>query len=305
MRPSFVPQVVLLALLLEASHAAVLFTLGTRSPGPLLSNLIQLALGLLCVAVSLAVSRGPDRFARQFMLLVTADFGLWCLAQWMGTFGSDAGDDFLGKASEWIFHLEHVPLAVALFLAPAAAATRLEATHFLEFTQAVILYSAAYLYCLHLPQGSPGVGFIVATNAIITGAFFLRAMTTLPGTASSLFGRWVPMLLLSTVNDAYSRNDLSIAETGQPTDLMWSCGLLIGVLTAVTWRGHQPAVDRTVPLLPLVFSFFVIALCVGVARHELGAAVVLAGASLGCTGVRTWLTLSRRKNIAHEEGAPG
>src|SRR5438105_14455268 len=56
-------------------HAAILATWGAHNPGPLLSNLLEFAVGVAAGIATLAAARRSSRFARQVWYLVSA--GLW------------------------------------------------------------------------------------------------------------------------------------------------------------------------------------------------------------------------------------
>src|SRR5260370_29815145 len=70
------PKVVPVACLLWGMHAAVLLGFGTRGHGPLLSDLIQLALGLLTVLTVLGAAKRSDSFGRYFWRLTAFSFSI-------------------------------------------------------------------------------------------------------------------------------------------------------------------------------------------------------------------------------------
>src|SRR5260370_8915253 len=75
------PKVMPVACLLWGMHAAVLLVFGTRGHGPLLSALIQLALGLLTVLPALGAAKRSDSFGRYFWRLTAFPFSILCTAR--------------------------------------------------------------------------------------------------------------------------------------------------------------------------------------------------------------------------------
>src|SRR6185295_8536164 len=126
-----------------------------------------------------------------------------------------------------------------------------------------------------------GVALGAATNGLVAGCFYLRAMTSRSAIASTLFGRWTPAILLSTVNDAYS--GFYNSNSGEAFDLIWTTESLVWIITAATWRplagqaetGVRRLVDRTVSLLPLVVACFSLVLSLGIAQRRMGMAAAL------------------------------
>ena len=78
------------------SHGLVLGILGTTSPGPFLSNLIQLGIGFLCVPASIQASRRSGPLGHYFWRLMAFTFPVWILAQLLATFHEFLPDLGLG-----------------------------------------------------------------------------------------------------------------------------------------------------------------------------------------------------------------
>jgi len=79
---------VLLAVILLGAHAAVIAFLKGRFPGPILSDLIQLALGILALVTALQAAHRSGAFGRMFWRLVASGFAIWCIGQALGCYYS-------------------------------------------------------------------------------------------------------------------------------------------------------------------------------------------------------------------------
>jgi hypothetical protein len=67
--------------ILVVGQAIVIATLGHRTPGPLLSEVIQLALGLICILACTAAFRRSSGIARYAWRLLAVAFVVWAVAQ--------------------------------------------------------------------------------------------------------------------------------------------------------------------------------------------------------------------------------
>jgi hypothetical protein len=282
--------------LLLIAHAAVLILYGEIAPGPFLSNAIQLGIGSLCVVASLYAATQGGAFERRFLLLVAARYLVWGAAQGLAAYQTVRNIPFSGSVADVLFHLEDVPLGIALFLDPRQESDRPERAHALDLAQMLVFWAALYFY-IHLVTTVAGPGLVAATDGLVAGFFYLRALTSRSTVASVMFGRWTPAILLSTVNDAYS--GFYDSQPGGAFDLVWSLEMVVWILTAATWNPSRspdglparPAVDRTVHLLPLVVAGFTVVIALGIAQRRLALAVVVVAASCACAAARV---LTRR-----------
>ena len=69
------------AIAVLAVHALVLWRFGGAPPGPLLSDLVQLLLGLLVFVACLQSARRSRAFGRLFWRLAAFAVFLWCIGQ--------------------------------------------------------------------------------------------------------------------------------------------------------------------------------------------------------------------------------
>ena len=303
--------------LMFVANGAVLAIWGHQAPGPVLSSLVQLSLGVISMVAAITASRGAGGvFERRFLRLIAARYLIFIVAQTLATYyelTTHGSWVFEGSLADIFFHLEDVPLGIAFFLDPGREGDRSLRPHLLDVAQIGVFWAAVALYVRFLIVDLPvGVGLVAATDAFVAGCFYLRAMTSRSGIASALFGRWTPAILLSTVNDAYS--GFYNSNAGEAFDLVWSMEMVVWIVTAATWRpigsergaAVQRTVDRTVYLLPLVVACFSLVLSLGLAQRRPAMGVGLMAAALGGSGVR-WLgrrRLARRGDLPSSEAAP-
>jgi hypothetical protein len=266
------PRTTILApALLLIVHVVVVFAFGDARPGPFLSNAVQLGVGSFCVIGAFQAARLGSAFERRFLQLVGARYLIWALAQGLATYYQLAGDvQFSGSLADVVFHLEDVPLAIALFLHPREESDRLGRAHAVDLAQMLVFWSALGLYVRHLTT-STGPGLVAATDALVAGCFYFRAVTSRSSVAGTMFGRWVPAILLSTVNDAYS--GFYNSQPGGHFDLVWSLEMMVWIVTVTSWRpvrgeGARASIDRTIHLLPRVVACFTLVVAFGLAQER-------------------------------------
>src|SRR5262245_46262847 len=116
------------------AQVTVLAVWGPLAPGPVVSGVIQLSLGILCLVVATGASRaGGNAFERRFLLLVAARYLIFALAQSLATYYLvDTRHEFTGSIADVLFHLEDVPLGIAFFLDPGTDTDRRERPRLLD-----------------------------------------------------------------------------------------------------------------------------------------------------------------------------
>ena len=107
-----------IAVALLAAHAAVLEWRGDAWPGPILSDTVQLLIGILVFCACLQAMRRSLVFGRLFWKLAATAVLLWCVGQALGTYyGSYLN---LPTTSLWHVDIFYVawpaPLVMCLFL---------------------------------------------------------------------------------------------------------------------------------------------------------------------------------------------
>src|SRR6266852_4332450 len=145
-------KVLPVACLLWGMHAAVLLLFGTRGHGPLFSDLIQLALGLLTVLTVLGAAKRSDSFGRYFWWLTAFSFSILCTGQGLAIFNEVAlTSSSLQWPANFLFTFWFIPFGVALFLDPDHELNGFDSLLMLDFAQAAVCSCAAYLFFIYLP----------------------------------------------------------------------------------------------------------------------------------------------------------
>ncbi|HTD21539.1 MAG TPA: PAS domain S-box protein [Terriglobales bacterium] len=285
---------VLLAVILLGAHAAVIAFLKGRFPGPILSDLIQLALGILALVTALQAAHRSGAFGRMFWRLVASGFAIWCIGQALGCYYSSIlhrptlslwGIDVF--FTTWI-----APLVMCLFLDPESESEGVDWPRILDFAQVAIVVVLVYVYFSNLVHGgslgSWRLSLII--DGLTTVGFFVRAWYTRSDPASILFRRFGYFRLLAFLTDLYLASGVLIPpDSGGWFDLVWSLPWLIPVITATSWKDSDRPVSAPRPflqfrrllimqVLPLIFPCLVLLMAAEVARVQLeiaGMAVLL------------------------------
>jgi len=300
-----------LAAVLWLVHVAVLAGLGDRSPGPVCSELVQLALGALLIYAIQLAGKASEGLPRSFWRLAAAAYVLWFIAESLGLYNDFSPSPTALWISNILFCFWFVPLAMALLLDPDREAGRLDAVVALDFMQAVLFCVAAYLYFYYLPRtASPGelthevwapyffgYGFVAL-------AFVVRALLSPSRDIRVLFGRVGAFLALSGCVDAFGyygpANGLTLNIW---LDLVWSALLIVPLLIAVTWKQSE-SVDRALEaprrekriyteIFFLLYPMLVLFMSLRIARERLGLAAAVVVLSFVGSSARLLVTQSR------------
>lgn len=304
-------RIVTAATLLWLVHIGVVILVGTRNPGPFLSDLIQFVLGGLLIWTMVEAARRSEGMARAFWQLGTMAYGLLMIAQGLCLYNDLASTPIISWTTNLLFCFWFAPLAMALFLDAEHQTGRVDTVLALDFVQGVLVCIAAYLYFFYLPLSqSPtelahevwapyfGVYGVVAT------AFILRANFTHSRDVRWLFGAMGTFLALSGGADALffygpGRN----LKTGQWFDLLWSAMLLVPMWIAAAWKqAEAPAIPAEAPrrakriraeLFYLIYPLLVLFMSVRIARERLGLAAAVVLLSFVCSSARLLVTQNR------------
>jgi PAS domain S-box-containing protein len=301
---------------LFVAHVLVLIVWGTKPPGPILSELIQLLLGIACTLASLQAARRSNDFGRKFWRLAAIAFSLFVLAQGLGTY-----DDAYRAPHfvEWLVNLTFffwfTPMGMALFLDPESEARGFDILVILDFTQAIVFGVAAYLYFFYLPAPSQsGTELSHAVwapyflySGILTAAFFLRSFLSRSEVAKGLFGRVGIYLLATGIADyLFYYGPGRGLSAGSWFDACWSTTLLLYFGFATTWNtAGESNAGTTIPirkpnsvvtqLFPLVYPLFILAMSAQIARERVSLASVVVLISFVCSSARLLLTQARQQ----------
>jgi PAS domain S-box-containing protein len=312
----FPRRTIIAAFLILMVHFAVLERLGTRPPGPVLSDAIQIVLGAWCVVATLRAARRSDRLGRYFWQLAALSFFLYVVAESLATY------DDVYKAPhfvEWLinilFAFGYAPLGMALFLDPESEPEGFDPLLLLDLTQVAVFAVAAYLFFFYIPsQGESGTELAHSVwkpyfiyNGLLTATFFLRSALTRSQVVRGLFGRMAVFSLAGIIADYFyyygpGRN----LQTGAWYDLVWSSTLVVGVLLPSTWRGvGRPSSVSTAPvraensvvtqLFPLFYPACVLMMSAQIAQERVALASIVVLVSFTSSSVRLLVTQQRQR----------
>jgi signal transduction histidine kinase/FixJ family two-component response regulator len=281
---------------LMATHALVLFALGTTPPGPLLSDLVQLTMGAYSAIAAFQASRRSESLGRSFWLLLASSFAFWVLGQALATY-NDTHENRLGaRLVELLIVLSMVPLGVAPFLDPDHEPNRFDRLHLLDFMQAFLFWAAVYTFTSSNWQR--GLLF----DGVLMISLFLRAITTNSRPVRYLFGGIALFLLFTTSADLYYNMPGVTLSTGQWFDIVWSGLFVIPLVHASSWNpdaaisvpraGVRPTIAQT-HFFPFLYPSLVLVMSAQIAREHITLASIFVLVSFACSSGRLLVTQYR------------
>lgn len=288
----------------------VVFGLHDASSKPLLSDAIQLTIGVLVVIACVQAAGRSGALGRCFWQLTAWAYSLWAIGQALGIY-SDLRDvsDFTLWWSNLFFCFWFVPFALILLLPPAGEKNVFNRLLIIDFIQAVLFCVAAYVYFLYLPRSESAIwlansvrGPYFVVYGLVVIAFLLRSAFSHTANARKLFGRMGAFLFLSGIIDACFYYGLvkSLAP-GTWFDLVWSLLLIVPLVMAAAWNAEEvpepspPAPLRArslalMQLFPLFYPLAVLTISAGMARQQAAWAAIFVFLSFLCSTTRLLLT---------------
>ena len=302
--------VAVVAGLLWMAHVAVVATLGTHPPGPFLSDLIQLTLGVVLICAIVAARQRSEGMALSFWRLTAFAYLLWFVAQSFCVYNDVAASPLVSGIENFLFSFWFAPLAMAIFLDPDSEAGKVDAQVALDFVQAVLVCVAAYLYFFFIPKSEAGEmahsvwAPYFAGYGTVALAFVLRGAIARSQDARVLFGRMGIFLAVSGCIDAlYDYGPGAGLHTGAWFDLLWSALLVVPTIIVVTWKQAEvselsletPRREKHVfsELFYLLYPMLVLFMSLRIARERLGLAALVVLLSFMCSSARLLVTQHR------------
>jgi PAS domain S-box-containing protein len=314
------PWILLGGCLFLAFEAANVALWGTRAPGPIFSDLIQLAMATLCIVAAYRASRGSEIFGRYFWALGTATFALFVIAQALATYDNVFhAPHYIQWTVNVLFFFWLTPLGMALFLDLDFAPKGFDWLLILDLVQVILFWLAGYFYFFYLPEQStagPELGhsvwspYFIYVGFLIV-AFLVRALLVESTSIRSMFIRISIFLIATGVADFFyyygPGKDLS---DGSWYDLVWMSTNFTFLAAVATWRAPEPVVsDGSDPLrphrpllvqaLPLLYSLLIVALSARIAQQRLSLAAAVVLISFACSGTRLLITQFRQQRAQH------
>jgi diguanylate cyclase (GGDEF)-like protein/PAS domain S-box-containing protein len=262
-----------------AGQVVVISTLSHRTIGPLVSDVIQLALGLICILACTAAFRRSHGIARYAWRLLAVTFVVWAVAQVLAVYPDISGDHSLDNIDDTLFFLSIIPFGMLPFLDPDAEPNHFDRLHIFDFIQVCISWVSIFLYFsprMWSPATAYRIGHFtwsrnISFDGLLVVTFILRALLTESKTVRWLFGRMALFLLLSGLADSYALSPGQDLQSGGWFDLIWSALLGFPILIAAMWKNSeesQPdgspkpqsiAVNQVFPLVYPLLSFLILA----------------------------------------------
>src|SRR5262249_30027700 len=292
---------------LLVAHATVLQWLGDARSGPVLSDTIQLLLGITAFVASVRAMRRSQTLGRLFWKLAATAFFLWYGGQAFGAYyGSYLN---LPTGNLWFVDIFYVawpaPLVMCLFLDREEEPEGADRRRLLDFGQVALVFVLLFFYFSALSSQDSGwsaYGLSAATDALMTAAFFARAFSMRGEPERKLFLGIGLFRAVALLTDLYFVAGFPDRGTGTWFDLVWSTPWLIPLLTAISWEDAKQAAPslagakRRRPrmllthVLPLVFPVLVVGMAASVAPTQLNNARLAVLLSLGISYARLLLT---------------
>jgi diguanylate cyclase (GGDEF)-like protein len=296
------------------AQAGVLWRFGGQSLAGLLSNLVQVLLGLICLLSSLQAFRRSGTAGRHYWRWLAAAFTIWVVAQGLGTyldaFPLKSGNDAFQHLDDFLFFCALLPFGMLLFLDTDHEHDQFDRLHILDFLQVCAFWGSAYLF---FPGGSvaaaaTGWGWFgwtpsIVIDGVLGTSFLLRAVLTNSAVVRAFFGRMALFIVCSGLADSYaSYAPNQVVGGGHWFDLVWSVLVAIPLLIAATWnqaeavpvapptRAHNIVVRQFFPLLFPFFSLLLLAQ-VAVTRTDLASCLMIL--SFAGVGVRVLIIQHR------------
>jgi signal transduction histidine kinase/ActR/RegA family two-component response regulator len=301
--------IVFATLTLLGTHVLVLSHFGTTPPGPFLSDLLQLCLGLLCIASCTQAFRSSTGFARLFWLLAILDFLVWSVPQGIATYFDQYGaiPPAVNSMIDAFFYFSTVPLVSLFFLEPDDVSGRLDYIHILDLLQASVLWTAIYTYYASLPAQADvlwkrdNVYF-----GIVAIAGSVRWMLSVSMVEREVFVRlaiWFFAWGFGNVCNQYMGNNTPI---GSSFDIVWSLLTCVPILLSVTWAPQtavmkvplRPIARLLKQIFPLLFPLLSLVIGARIAQQRFLAALMFVLASFACFSGR--LLIVQRRHARSE-----
>jgi hypothetical protein len=289
------------ALILQ--QAVALWTANGQMAGALLSGVVQLLLGVLCVLESVqALDRSTGGWRRYWEWLA-ATFGIWVGAQFLGIYIDASASRSLNPLDDLLFFCSGIPFGMLLFLDSEQENDRLDRLHLLDFLQICAFWVCVYLYfsndqnfdLTHNGWGPFGWSTSLVFNGVVALSFVLRALAAKSPKVREVFGLMALYLFLSGLADSYFSFAPNTVESGSWFDLIWSGLLMIPLFMAATWRGDpspstNPKNLRRWTLVnqffSLLYPFFSLMLVAQMAEEKRLLSTCIGGVVFMAVGVR-------------------
>jgi diguanylate cyclase (GGDEF)-like protein len=302
-----------LTLGLLCAHVGSVLKFGSAPRGALISDLIQLTLGVMLIPLTFLTARRSRNVGRHYWRLTSLAYCLWVIAQVLATYQDRTGTTHLVQLTGFLFSFWFVPLGMTLFLDPESDAGALNRRAFVDLVQGLLFLGTAYFYFFLLSSRS-GDGSDLATelrlpylacHSLIAGAFLLRGWVAQVAVARKFLQRMGVFLLFSCAVDVlYYYGPGMHLQTGEWFDVLWSILLIVPLWITITWEELEPASVGENPrasaqnqlatqAFTLLFPALILVMAAQIARSRPIFAASVLVASFACSSARLLLTQKR------------
>jgi len=311
--------VVVLAIL--ALHTADVWLLGRHGIGPLVSNLCELAIGVVTLAIVFGAARRSGHYGRQVWLLAAASVLIWTFAQGLIT--------YLESVAHWPFSIPWpsdapifawpFPLLACLFVDEETTAPGFDWILAADFGQVLVLALVLHQWMLSTPslwQAAPGSMTALARDTrnlrdgLLLAILLLRALLTRRTLVRQLFIRLAGFMALYGFADVvyHYGEDMWDLTTGSRVDVLWVLPFVFLSAVSGTWNRldeefelRSEAAQRTARLILTVCATLlpipVVLLSMQLQKEQPRAALTFATSALLLSAARLWLTNVRQSQF--------
>src|SRR3984893_1716744 len=228
---------------LLAIQLAALFFFGTRPPGPLLSDSVQVVILILCAAGSFRASQRSNALGRTFWQLATFSFALLLFAQVLQALHDVVTlTPFLQWLSSTLFVFWYGVMSMALFLDSDFESNRFDRLQIFDFIQAFVFWGAVFLYFSDSSshsQSPQALAWALWRRSLIydgglSGAFVLRAGLADSRVVLTLFGRMGAYFFFAGLADTYYNYPGRNLDSGCWFDVIWGLINVVPLMIATT-----------------------------------------------------------------------
>ncbi len=238
----------IVALVVVALHVCITLTLSTSTLGSLLANTLQnFACGFAVVMAFAAYRRGQG-LSRPFWLLFAAGIAMWGIANFGWTYYEVVlhAEPPTGSAVRFLFGLQSVPFAMAIFLDHEKDSPRLDVESMLDFIQIAIVFFFIFVSFYYLPAHHVSdreallreIRMETGENLLLVILAAIQALRArLPHIRKLFAGLSLYMLFytLCTARADYVQSAEQI-PAGTILDLAWTLPLLAAAVWAASWQ---------------------------------------------------------------------
>jgi PAS domain S-box-containing protein len=246
-------KILALACVVVGLHVIEALTLGTSTLGSLLANLLQILACGLAAFMAFGASRRGKGLSRPFWLIFGTSIAMWGLANvgWMYYEVVLHSEPPATSVVRFLFGLENVLIAVALFLDQDKDSSRVDAESALDFIQIGIVFFFIYVQFYYLPARrlddySAFLREMRVENLEDAALTVLAAFQVLRARKQHIRRLYTGLalyLVFLTVCAALAQylQIVKPAPTGTLRDLLWTLPFLVGAMWAAKWQPDPAA----------------------------------------------------------------